>query len=49
MLFEVKSEYMKNKSNNLAKFVSVCSQLDELHYDDFVVITEDLYRFEKVE
>lgn len=49
-LFEAKSEYMKNRSKNLAKFVSVRSQLDELHYDDFVVITEkDLYRSKKAE
>ena len=47
VMFEVKSEYMKNRSKNLAKFASVCSQLDELHYDDFVVITEkDLYSVE---
>lgn len=48
VLFEVKSEYMKNAAKNLAKFASVHSQLNKLHYDDFIVITEkDLYSIER--
>lgn len=49
-MFEVKSEYMKNRPKNLAKFASIRSQLNELQYDDFVVITEkDLYSIEGAE
>jgi len=41
---------MKTRLKNLVKFASVRSQLDELHYDDFVVITEkDLYSTGRVE